>query len=861
MKRLDCTPSYQARRCLAYRLSILLAAVLAGLFGLELVLTAAEGQATAAPLRNGALYSVDSGDFFFPPYPSENNRFGISVGGGITIERFDVAQLHAGWYLDWAARLNPPHPDQLEYGQTIYLSVNTGPCSISKRPASAITEVTHITGSTLIDNLAANPGALWMIGNEPDSIYNCSPVMPDTYAQVYHNLYTFIKRHDPSARLAIGAIVQPTPIRLEYLDKVWDAYTQSYSTTLPTDLWNIHLYALREVAGSWGGGTPPGATHNGIDYPMRASVDMAIISGLVRDMRTWMAAKGEQDKPLIITEYGVLWPTDYCDEGVQPKVCFTEARVARYMTETFDYFLSATDPAIGCGADGNRLVQLWNWYATNDNNIYNGDLFYLNGSLSVIGRAFAAYAAPRVTAYNDQALWSFPAIPAIGSERVTVSLQSIAAEMGNTPSTSATLKFYSKPSTGGDQLVSLHPIRQPLSRYQDTVLTQSEWVATSPGVYTLRADLVPGAADVRPANNTRSVTLDLRPELAARMSVAIKPAWPGAVTATVRMTISNAGNWPARDTLMQTVVSDSLSGQLIFSTSQALDILPKFTRSLAYAVPITRPGVYAFSFLADAEAKLSEPSTANNAVSYFYHAVPDLATQLYASATPATARATFTVTNDGLWPAYDAATRLLVTRAHTPGPAYTATRVIDLLPGQQTAIAFTWPLTQAGLYTVEAATDPDRALVEPVRSNNVATRVLDMRSDLGWSKLSHTPAQPFLGDLPSITVTISTALANTGAYTSPELTITLQVDRPGGLPPYAELARLASLAPGQSVPISFTWTTSSAGVYLLRLSAHLTDTSVERDMANNTVTGQVLIASDRYYMPAILRGSATQQIR
>ncbi len=465
-----------------------------------------------------------------------------------------------------------------------------------------------------------------------------------------------------------------------------------------------------------------------------------------------------------------------------------------------------------------------------------------------------------MTPYNDQALWSFTAIPATGSERVTVSLQSLAAEIGNTPSTSATSKFYSKPFSGGDQLISIHPIQQTLSRYKGTASAQSEWIATGPGVYILRTDLEPGVTDAKPANNRRSITLDLRPDMAAQMSVAIEPAGPDAMTTTPHVTVSNIGNWPARDVLMQFVVSDSLSWQQVFSATQAFDMLPKATRSLAYVVPITRPSVYLFSFLADAGGKLSEPNTANNAATYLYNAVPDLSTRLRTSATLTTAQATITVTNGGLWPAYGIIAQLLVTRAHTHGTVYTATRVIDLLLGQGTALTFTWPISQAGVYTVTAVADPDQALVETVRSNNVATYVLDMRSDLAWSNLSHTPAQLFLGDLPSLTVTSSATLSNMGVYTSAELTVTLQVNRESDPPLYAEL-HLAGLAPSQSVPISFTWTTSSAGVYLLRLSANLTDTSVERDTANNTITQQLLVATDRCYLPLIFRNSTTQQTR
>ena len=118
-----------------------------------------------------------------------------------------------------------------------------------------------------MDSLNANPGALWLIGHLPDSIYDCSPIMPELYAELYHEFYTFIKTYDPTARVAIVAIVQPSPLRLEYLDKVLGHYQALYGEKLPTALWNIHLYALPEVAGGAGAGVPPDASSPTGWYP------------------------------------------------------------------------------------------------------------------------------------------------------------------------------------------------------------------------------------------------------------------------------------------------------------------------------------------------------------------------------------------------------------------------------------------------------------------------------------------------------------------------------------------------------------------------------------------------------------------
>jgi hypothetical protein len=67
-----------------------------------------------------------------------------------------------------------------------------------------------------------------------------------------------------------------------------------------------------------------------------------------------MAQHGYQNHPLIVSEYGILMPADY---GFPPE------RVAAFLTGSFEFFLTATDPALGYPADGYRLVQMWCWYS------------------------------------------------------------------------------------------------------------------------------------------------------------------------------------------------------------------------------------------------------------------------------------------------------------------------------------------------------------------------------------------------------------------------------------------------------------------------------------------------------------------
>ncbi len=95
--------------------------------------------------------------------------------------------------------------------------------------------------------LEVNPGAIWLIGNEIEiDNYRQDNIMPDLYAQAYHEIYHYIKSIDPTAKVAIGSVTMATPGRLHYLDIIWDTYQARYGVAMPVDVWNFHLYILAE---------------------------------------------------------------------------------------------------------------------------------------------------------------------------------------------------------------------------------------------------------------------------------------------------------------------------------------------------------------------------------------------------------------------------------------------------------------------------------------------------------------------------------------------------------------------------------------------------------------------------------------
>lgn len=284
---------------------------------------------------------------------------------------YDVARLGAGWYLTG----RPWQPAG-------------GPAGLEFAPLVEVMGATFSPDAQELTALAARwPGALWLVGNEPDVIWQDNAT-PDEYARAYHDVYVALKAGDPTCRVAIGGVAQVTPLRLRYLDAVLAAYEERYGQAMPVEVWNVHLAILREERGSWGVDIPPGlADGQGMLYEIQDNASVAILKHEVRTMRRWMARHGLRDRPLIVSEFSVLMPPEYGFDG---------ETVRSFMTAAFDYLLAATDEETGYPADGNRLVQRAAWYSLTDRVYSTGNLFdHETRRITPLGQAFARYTAGR----------------------------------------------------------------------------------------------------------------------------------------------------------------------------------------------------------------------------------------------------------------------------------------------------------------------------------------------------------------------------------------------------------------------------------------------------------------------------------
>jgi hypothetical protein len=295
---------------------------------------------------------------------SNRGRVGAALAlGELTDYAWDGAE--PGWYLNWQV---DPQPDKkVRFAQMVRVKEDGF----------------YPTRDVIQRAAQANPGSLWLIGNEPDVKWQDN-VTPERYAAIYGELYVAIKAVDPTAQVAIGGVSQPTPLRLAYLDRVLEAYRSQFGTEIPVDVWNIHAFILREERGSWGVDIPPGmdATESRL-YEIADHNNLEIFRQQITDFRRWMAERGQRDKPLIVTEYGILMPASY---GFPPEV------VSDFLVNTFDFFLTARDPALGYPADEDRLVQAFNWFSVADKVYPTSNLFDpQTRTVLPVGETFRAY--------------------------------------------------------------------------------------------------------------------------------------------------------------------------------------------------------------------------------------------------------------------------------------------------------------------------------------------------------------------------------------------------------------------------------------------------------------------------------------
>lgn len=329
------------------------------------------------------------------------SRLGYGAGIFKVTEFPEVRSLKAGWYVDWGAKVTPLRPGGIEYMPMVRLHQNlTCPVgTTADRKLCPYVEPHSYSYSpdkaTIEAAAKANPGSIWFVGNEMDRLDwpggSQDEMLPTLYPVAYHEIYNIIKGADPTAKVAIGGIIQMTPMRKQYLDIIWAKYKELYGVKMPVDVWNVHNFIGSEFCEykensnkqmeriCYGMATPPGiagdvGSYYGEDW---RHIDHETFDEQIRAMRQWIKDNDDMNKPMYVTEYGVLYGTlcpqenpedrQDCIDFYGPKYVELDdpAVIQEHMLWTFEYFRTTKDCNLS-GTDDCRLVQRWAWYSLQD---------------------------------------------------------------------------------------------------------------------------------------------------------------------------------------------------------------------------------------------------------------------------------------------------------------------------------------------------------------------------------------------------------------------------------------------------------------------------------------------------------------
>jgi len=200
------------------------------------------------------------------------------------------------------------------------------------------------------DELAAvmrsHPGAWWAVGNEPNDPHQ-DYRSPADYARFFHNFYRFAKKADPRCRIIPGGIANAD---WRWAHAFREEYRRLYKRYPAVDGWNIHNYLLDSTLDPY---------------------DVSEFKRRILAFRHWMMEIGEADKPLFLTEFGVLYGAGCCQRPVDPP-----EKTIHFMREAVTW-LAETDH-----------VQHWAWFILNNAGDFNGGLYDAEGKLSPYGETY-----------------------------------------------------------------------------------------------------------------------------------------------------------------------------------------------------------------------------------------------------------------------------------------------------------------------------------------------------------------------------------------------------------------------------------------------------------------------------------------
>ncbi|HSH03600.1 MAG TPA: hypothetical protein VLL52_13855, partial [Anaerolineae bacterium] len=264
------------------------------------------------------------------PYTLTDQRF--ALGGGYNW--YAPIPLNTKWVYHWGIDIQQNYLFRENYETLLIVGDPTSPTFDPCPDGQPAYDNNGIPLCGFYDRIpaitASNPGAWYAIGNEPD----LNNIPPDEYVRWLHTFATEILTHDPEAKISFGGLFytryrsqtgylydlpnlldkgtaegqyfynnvikpddDPATIVLKeenaYLAYILQKYQDTYNQPAPFHWYNIHPYAI--------GYNPRDGIFN--ENPVEATI------ASIENMRAFMALPlaNAQHKPLIITEYSIIW--------------------------------------------------------------------------------------------------------------------------------------------------------------------------------------------------------------------------------------------------------------------------------------------------------------------------------------------------------------------------------------------------------------------------------------------------------------------------------------------------------------------------------------------------------------------------
>ena len=259
--------------------------------------------------------------------PLFDTAFGVGVGDApLTADQ--LGQLGPVWYMDWS--WSKP---AVAGHERLYV-INCG-------------EVEQ-HGQRIAAAMKASGASWWALGNEPNDP-NQDNRTPEEYALLY-SIFEEWAAAAPRCGILPAGIANAD---WQWAERFRQEYFDRFGRYPRVDGWNIHNYILEP----------------GLD-----PYDSAEFARRIQAFRRWMASIGDEEKPLFLTEFGVLYGSGCCGRPVDPP-----EMIEQFMVETVDWLKRSGE------------VQAWAWFATYTRS-YNGSLMSPEGELNELGELYGRLA-------------------------------------------------------------------------------------------------------------------------------------------------------------------------------------------------------------------------------------------------------------------------------------------------------------------------------------------------------------------------------------------------------------------------------------------------------------------------------------